>query len=174
MRGTIQGKNRVREQRQHGSVRGVPGNRHPYRDRRPSGARRVRCAERGRGQAKSPAHLTPATPLLCRAPPWTGAHGTFRFRRAEEAKPGTVSADDHTRPSLPPGVTRPAMLGAAKSRLPGALESTAQRPMAARSAAHRESDRMRLALPAGRRRRDRRPAPCARRPRRRDARRYRQ
>ena len=25
MRGTIQGKNRVREQRQHGSVRGVPG-----------------------------------------------------------------------------------------------------------------------------------------------------
>jgi hypothetical protein len=32
MRGTIQGKNRVREQRQHGSVRGVPGNRHPYRD----------------------------------------------------------------------------------------------------------------------------------------------
>jgi hypothetical protein len=35
MRGTIQGKNRVREQRQHGSVRGVPGNRHPYRDRRP-------------------------------------------------------------------------------------------------------------------------------------------
>ena len=33
MRGTIQGKNRVREQRQHGSVRGVPGNRHPYRDR---------------------------------------------------------------------------------------------------------------------------------------------
>jgi len=32
MRQTIQGKNRVREQRQHGSVRGVPGNRHPYRD----------------------------------------------------------------------------------------------------------------------------------------------
>ena len=35
MRGTIQGKNRVREQRQHGSVRGVPGNRHPYRDQPP-------------------------------------------------------------------------------------------------------------------------------------------
>src|SRR5271157_116144 len=29
---TIRGKNRVREQRQHGSVRGVSGNRHPYRD----------------------------------------------------------------------------------------------------------------------------------------------
>src|SRR5215207_10309861 len=28
----IQGKNRVREQRSHGSVRGVSSNRHPYRD----------------------------------------------------------------------------------------------------------------------------------------------
>ncbi len=33
MRPNIQGKNRVREQRSHGSVRGVPSNRHPYRDR---------------------------------------------------------------------------------------------------------------------------------------------
>ena len=31
--GYIQGKNRVRQERQHGSVRGVSGNRHPYRDR---------------------------------------------------------------------------------------------------------------------------------------------
>jgi hypothetical protein len=41
MRGTIQGKNRVREQRQHGSVRGVPGNRHPYRDQRRLSSRRL-------------------------------------------------------------------------------------------------------------------------------------
>jgi len=31
-----QGRNRVRQSRQHGSVRGVPGNRYPYRDRRGS------------------------------------------------------------------------------------------------------------------------------------------
>ncbi len=33
MRQSIQGKNRVREERPHGSVRGAPGNRRPYRDR---------------------------------------------------------------------------------------------------------------------------------------------
>ena len=31
----IQGKNRVRESRQHGTVRGVLGNWHPYRDQPP-------------------------------------------------------------------------------------------------------------------------------------------
>ena len=30
--GLIRGKNRVRQERRHGTVRGVPGNRHPYRD----------------------------------------------------------------------------------------------------------------------------------------------
>ena len=34
MRQSIQGKNRVREERSHGSVRGPSGNRRPYRDRR--------------------------------------------------------------------------------------------------------------------------------------------
>jgi hypothetical protein len=37
----IQGRNRVRELRQHGSVRGVSGNRHPYRD--PWDIRRCGC-----------------------------------------------------------------------------------------------------------------------------------
>jgi hypothetical protein len=36
----IQGRNRVRESRQHGTVRGVSGNRHPYRDQRRDSSRR--------------------------------------------------------------------------------------------------------------------------------------
>jgi hypothetical protein len=40
----IPGRNRVRESRQHGSVRGVPGNWHPYRDR---GSSRTRSSRDG-------------------------------------------------------------------------------------------------------------------------------
>ena len=55
----IRGKSRMRESRSYGSVRGVPGNRHPYRD--PSRQRR----ERG---ARVPRHRYPAACSIPRTP----------------------------------------------------------------------------------------------------------
>ena len=64
----IRDKNRVRQERQHGSVRGVPGNRHPYRDR----------------GTRSPARRD--SPASTRSYPRTGAtegsHGLERQREA--------------------------------------------------------------------------------------------
>src|SRR5271157_4783364 len=95
---TIRGKNRVREQRQHGSVRGVSGNRHPYRDQRRTSGRceartEVRACKLVKGFGRvghrrvtlSHVSCTPSSNRTCGFPA-SGSPTIFSRRHAPQAR----------------------------------------------------------------------------------------